>query len=73
MLFSTYLGTRAWEQGLGIAVDSSGDVYVTGESGYGGRQPGDGYAAFPVVRALQPERGAPTFQAVLAKITGVAR
>jgi hypothetical protein len=73
MLFSTYLGTRASEAGAGIAVDGAGDVYVTGESGYRGGRPGDGYAAFPVVRALQPERGAPTVQAVLAKITGVAK
>jgi hypothetical protein len=68
VLFSTYLGTRAFDEGSGIAVDGSGGMYVIGYSGYGGGRPGDGYAAFPVVRALQPERGAPTFQAVLVKI-----
>lgn len=45
LVYSTYLGGNLPDQGLGIAVDSSGHAYVTGQTLS---------ANFPVVGALQP-------------------
>ena len=30
LVYSTYLGGTGYDQGLGIAVDTAGDAYVTG-------------------------------------------
>ena len=35
-LWSTYLGGGDWDKGYGIALDSGGDVYVTGKTGSSG-------------------------------------
>lgn len=44
LIYCTYLGGRSDDRAFGIAVDSSGDAYVTGWTGSG---------AFPVVSPLQ--------------------
>jgi len=43
-VYSTYLGGNKWDSGLGIAVDSSGNAYVTGLTGS---------TNFPVVNPFQ--------------------
>lgn len=49
MLYSTYLGGSYYDQGEGIAVDSSGDAYVAGYT----------YSPdFPIQNAVQPTFGA---------------
>ena len=48
LLYSTYLGGSSGDQGLGIAVDSAGNAYVTG---------GTNSTNFPTVNALQPTTG----------------
>lgn len=45
LVYSTYIGGRGGERGLGIAVDTSGNAYVTGFTNS---------TDFPVVNALQP-------------------
>jgi len=47
-VYSTYLGGGAFDQGLGITVDSSGNAYVTG---------GTGSPNFPMSNSLQPVYG----------------
>src|SRR5207247_6734035 len=37
LVYSTYLGGSAFDQGIGIAVDASGIAYVTGFTAYGDR------------------------------------
>ncbi len=46
LIYSTYLGGENTDQGSGIAVDSSGDAYVTGSTTS---------LKFPVVNAIQPQ------------------
>jgi hypothetical protein len=65
--FSTLLGNPFSNQGAGIAVDSIGDIYVIGTTGYGGGV--NKTADFPTVRAFQPERINKSFQAFISKIT----
>jgi hypothetical protein len=48
LVYSTYLGGRGEDAGTGIAVDASGNAYVTG---------GTTSDNFPTVRALQPTWG----------------
>ena len=48
LVYSTYLGGTTFDQGSGIAVDSSGDAYVTGITGS---------ADFPTVNPFQPACG----------------
>ena len=51
LVYSTYLGGYDLDRGYGIAVDSTGSAYVTGET----------YATnFPTMNALQPASGRPT-------------
>lgn len=53
LIYSTYLGGAGWEEGLGIAVDSSGNVYVTGRTDS---------ENFPTANAFQPVKGGPAPQ-----------
>lgn len=59
LVFSTYLGGSNFEQGHGIAVDSSGNAYVTGYTGS---------VDFPTLNALQPSYGGATVDAFVTKI-----
>jgi len=61
-LYSTYLGGSDIDNGIGIAVDSAGNAYVTGNT----------YSTdFPTMNPLQPANGAGGggFTAFVAKIT----
>jgi hypothetical protein len=62
LLYSTYFGGGNNDHGLGISVDSSGNVYVTGDTSS---------ADFPISNALQSTLGGgnfPPFDAFLAKM-----
>jgi hypothetical protein len=48
LIYSTYLGGSRFDVGEGIAVDKSGNAYVTGQAGSDN---------FPTVNALQPNSG----------------
>jgi archaellum component FlaF (FlaF/FlaG flagellin family) len=48
LAYSTYLGGSAFEQGRGIAVDSEGNAYITGDTDS---------TDFPTVNAIQPSGG----------------
>ena len=65
--FSTLLGNPFSNEGSGIAVDSFGDIYVIGTTGYGGGV--NLTDEFPTIRAFQPERVNKSFQAFISKIT----
>src|SRR5207244_5482477 len=58
--YSTYLGGSSYDLGYCVAVDSSGDVYVTGIA----------YSTdFPTVNSLQPSFGGGAHDAFVAKLT----
>ncbi len=60
LVYSTYLGGNSDNYGNGIAVDSSGNAYVTGATSANN---------FPTVNALQPSNGGGfSFNAFVAKI-----
>jgi len=59
LVYSTYLGGSNGDQGNGIAVDSSGNAYVTGSTES---------SNFPTVNALQPSLGGSNGNAFIAKI-----
>jgi len=58
LVYSTYLGGSSDDVGSGIAVDSSGNAYVTGATDS---------TNFPVVNAIQPTNGG-NYNAFVAKI-----
>lgn len=51
LAFSTYLGGLSTDQGLGIALDKAGDVYVAGVTNS---------VEFPLVNAFQPQLNGPS-------------
>ena len=59
LVYSTYLGGGGGDTGLGIAVDSSGNTYLTGATGSVG---------FPVANPLQPDRDAASVDAFVTKL-----
>ena len=63
LVYSTYLGGSGNEAGRGIAVDSSGNAYLTGQT-----QSAD----FPTANPAQASFGGGTFDAFVAKIGEVA-
>jgi hypothetical protein len=67
LAYATYLGGSNDDQGLGIAVDSTGSAYVTGLTGSTDFRSND----FPTQNALQPIFGGGTSDAFVAKISGV--
>lgn len=58
LVYSTYMGGGGDDEGYGIAVDASGNTYVTGYTGSG---------AFPIVSPLRPRSGG--WEAFVAKIS----
>ena len=58
LVYSSYLGGRGYDSGRGIAVDSSGNVYVTGTTD----------AKFPTKNPLQPTYGGGYGDAFVSKI-----
>ncbi len=59
-VYSTFLGGTNDDEGLGIAVDSSGDAYVTGQTSS---------TSFPVQSALQHTYGGGATDAFVTKLT----
>jgi hypothetical protein len=57
LVYSTYLGGNCRDGGHDIAVDGSGNAYVTGFTGMGEFQPCSEAANFPTVNALQAVHG----------------
>jgi hypothetical protein len=62
LVYSSYLGGSGVDYGYGIAVDSSGNAYVTGETSS---------TDFPVAHPLQPGAHG-TFDVFVTKISSVA-
>ncbi|MBI3697828.1 MAG: SBBP repeat-containing protein [Acidobacteria bacterium] len=62
--FSTYLGGEGLDYGRGIAMDRSGNVYLTGEAGS---------SRFPATGAVQGVKGGDLSDAFLAKIDFTVR
>jgi len=60
LVYSTYLGGSAWDEGCGIAVDSQGNAYVTGETAS---------ANFPTQNAYQGRYGGGTYDAFVTKLS----
>lgn len=60
LLFSSFLGGSSNDIAFGIALNSSGDAWVVGETAS---------ANFPLVSATQPTRGGGTSDAFVARIT----
>src|SRR5438309_2267166 len=61
LLYSTYLGGSSVEYGTGVAVDSTGSLYVTGQTAS---------ADFPTANPLQPANGG-NADAFVAKLVGL--
>ncbi len=59
LIYSTYLGGSAFDFGQGIAVDSSGNAYVTGETSS---------TNFPTANAIQTRFGGANTDAFVAKL-----
>jgi hypothetical protein len=60
LIYSTYLGGSGSDLGLGIAVDSYGNAYLTGETSS---------TDFPTVNPMQVSYGGGIFDAFVAKLT----
>ncbi len=58
LIYSTYLGGSQFDEGVGIAVDSAGSAYVTGQTAS---------TDFPTMNPLQPASGG-SYDAIVAKI-----
>gem|GEM_PF-3369585 len=58
--YSSYLGGSDWDDGSGIAVDGTGNAYVTG---------GTGSNDFPTVNAKYPNRGGGEWDAFVFKLS----
>ncbi|HET9407908.1 MAG TPA: SBBP repeat-containing protein [Candidatus Sulfotelmatobacter sp.] len=59
LIYSTYLGGNSFDRGMGVAVDSLGNVYVTGETDS---------TDFPLQNALQPKFSGGANDAFVTKI-----
>ena len=62
LLYSTYLGGSVTDSGSGIAVDGSGNAYVTGDTN------SLGFPGFPTANAFQPIFGGGLNDAFVAKL-----
>ena len=63
LLYSTYLGGSSNDFGASIAVDASGNAFVTGQTGSGAA------TSFPITpRAFQPKFGGGPYDAFVAKL-----
>ncbi len=61
LIFSTYLGGTAWDEAYSVAVDPSGNAYVTGQTGS---------ENFPLMNPIQPVYGG-SVDAFVAKINNL--